>query len=302
MRLVQFSLPGEGRRIGVIEKDLVFDITAKRDGVTTMLGLLGLAASQRANLAALVVSLRDRSPKKKGIRWADLDGPVEEGRPHLLPPVDPPEVWGCGITYKRSAEFRDQDTGKPRGIYDYVYESDRPEVFFKATAARCVGPRDAVGVRSDSKLTAAEPELAVVLGSDGAVLGYTICNDVSAWDIERENPLFLPQSKIFRGCCALGPSLVTPVEVRDPHQLDIQCTIRRDGVILFEGSCNTRQMRRKIDELVAALQKDNPIPFGTVLATGTGIMVPNEAALKTGDEVEIEIEGLGRLVNAVRQL
>jgi 2-dehydro-3-deoxy-D-arabinonate dehydratase len=214
-------------------------------------------------------------------------------------------VWGAGLTYKRSAEFRDEDASTEKGIkgiYDYVYASPRPELFFKATAARCVGPNAPVMIRSDSQLTAAEPELAIVLGACGAIVGFTACNDVSAWDIGRENPLYLPQSKIYSGCCSLGPCMVAADEIGDPYTLQIRCSITRGGKTVFSETANTSQFHRKLEELVSWLVKDNPIPAGTVLTTGTGIMVPNEYALCDGDQVDIEIQGIGRLSNPVRQL
>src|ERR671922_26494 len=136
--------------------------------------------------------------KRPRLAWADLDRAATARRPGLLAPLDPPEVWGAGITYRRSAEYYEAHTsegGRTKGIYDHVYESERPELFFKATASRTVGPNAPIGVRADSTLTAVEPELALVVGRGGAIVGYTVGNDLSAWDIERANPLFLPQSK-----------------------------------------------------------------------------------------------------------
>jgi 2-dehydro-3-deoxy-D-arabinonate dehydratase len=159
-----------------------------------------------------------------------------------------------------------------------------------------------IGVRSDSVLTAVEPELAVVIGADGAIIGYTVGNDLSAWDIERENPLFLPQSKMFDGCFALGPVLVTAGEITAPPTLDLTCTIVRGGQTLYQGSVNTREMKRPPDELVDWLRRGNTCPAGTVLSTGTGILVPDEHALVEGDVVEITLERVGTLRNPVRRL
>jgi 2-dehydro-3-deoxy-D-arabinonate dehydratase len=226
----------------------------------------------------------------------------DNSKPHLLIPIYPPEVWGCGVTYKRSAEMRDEDTTGARGIYDHVYFAKRPEIFFKATPARCVGSNDYICIRRDSILTAAEPELAYVIGKDQSIIGFTVCNDVSAWDIERENPLYLPQSKIFYGCCALGPVLATSSEIEDPYDLDIACQIIRDDKVIFKGEINSSAMKRKFDELTDFLCRDNPILIGTVMTTGTGIMIPNDYALAAGDIVEIDIEGIGKLSNPVRKL
>ncbi|MBM3211467.1 2-keto-3-deoxy-D-arabinonate dehydratase, partial [Candidatus Poribacteria bacterium] len=201
-----------------------------------------------------------------------------------------------------SAEMRDEDTIGGKGIYDYVYSAPRPELFFKATVSRCVGQNGYIGIRRDSQLTAAEPELAYIIGKEQSIIGYTICNDVSAWDIERENPLYLPQSKIFYGCCALGPVMVTSSEIKVPYNLKINCEIIRNEKPIFSGSINSSMIKRKFEELTDFLCRDNPILIGTVMTTGTGIMVPNEFALIPGDIVEICIEGIGKLSNPVKKL
>src|ERR1051325_11504668 len=148
----------------------------------------------------------------------------------LALPIHPPEVWGCGCTYETSASFRDAEHGTREGMYAYVYREQRPEIFFKGTARVCVAAGQPIGIRKDSQFTAPEPELAVVLGSGGRVVGYTLANDVSAWDIERENALYLPQSKTYDGCCALGPVMVTADSLSDPYRLEMTCTITRGSV------------------------------------------------------------------------
>src|SRR5579871_1889172 len=168
-------------------------------------------------------------------------------------PIHPPEVWACGCTYEMSASFRDAEHGTREGMYAYVYREARPEVFFKGTARVCVGPNKTVGIRSDSKFTAPEPELAVLLGDKGKILGYTLANDVSAWDIERENALYLPQSKVYNCCCALGPVIVTADELQDPYNLTLTCTIRRKERTIFEGSVSTSRLHRKMETLVEYL-------------------------------------------------
>jgi 2-dehydro-3-deoxy-D-arabinonate dehydratase len=303
MKLVQFFLPGKGKRVGLVRGDRVLDITSAEEGVHSVLDLV----DQGKTAAGLVKRAEwlARRLRRKALELPALQRPPSRRAAHLLVPIEPPEVWGAGVTYKRSAEFRDEDADAAKGlkgIYDYVYENPRPELFFKATAGRCVGPNAPVLVRSDSRLTAAEPELAIVLGAQDAIVAFTACNDVSAWDIERENPLYLPQSKIYRGCCALGPCLVTADEIVDPYGLQIRCSIMRDGKAVFSQAANTAQFHRRLEELVSWLVKDNAIPPGTVLTTGTGIMVPNELALRDGDQVDIEIQGIGRLSNPVKQL
>jgi 2-dehydro-3-deoxy-D-arabinonate dehydratase len=165
-----------------------------------------------------------------------------------------------------------------------------------------VGPHAAVGLRGDSKLTVVEAELAVVIGVGGRIVGYTVGNDMSAWDIERENPLFLPQSKIFQGSFGFGPVIATPASIPDPHALPIHCVIERAGRLLWEGRASTGDLKRRVDELVEWLGRYNPVPAGTVLSTGTGILVPDEHALAPGDVVTITIDGIGTLRNPVRRL
>ncbi|HYZ84115.1 MAG TPA: fumarylacetoacetate hydrolase family protein [Bryobacteraceae bacterium] len=215
----------------------------------------------------------------------------------LLIPISPKEIWACGCTYKTSAEFRDAEHGTREGFYAQVYREARPEIFFKGTARFCVGPNRDIGLRADSKFTAPEPELAVVLGKEGRVLGFTIANDVSAWDIERENPLYLPQSKMYTGCCSLGPVIVTEDEIANPYALQMTCTITRGSSLVFSGATSTSNLNRKFEHLTEYLLRANPVPAGSVLLTGTGIIVTEESALGPGDIVTIEVPEIGRLEN-----
>jgi 2-dehydro-3-deoxy-D-arabinonate dehydratase len=212
-------------------------------------------------------------------------------------PIVPPEVWACGCTYETSASFRDAEHGTREGMYAHVYNQARPEVFFKGTARVCVGPGQAIGIRVDSRFTAPEPELALVLGSQGNIAGFTLANDVSAWDIERENALYLPQSKVYTACCALGPLIVTAEDLPDPYNLEMTCTITRDGRPRFSGSVSTARLHRKFETLIEYLRRANNTPAGTVLLTGTGIIVPEDAALAPGDVVTIRIPEIGELTN-----
>ena len=302
MKLCQFFVPGKGKRVGVVDGDTVLDVTAPRDGAGSVLELIvaaGTAGALERRARALAKAARTRLP------WGSLDRGPSPRQAHLLAPLDPPEVWGAGITYRRSREYYEAHTehsGRTKGIYDFVYESERPELFFKATAARTAGPNAPIHVRADSTLTAVEPELALVLGKGAGIVGYTIGNDLSAWDIERANPLFLPQSKVFDGCFAFGPVLVTAGAIADPHALELTCTIHRGGRRLFTGHVNTKEMKRQCAELVTWLCRSNTCPPGTVLSTGTGILVPDEHALAEGDVVEISLDGVGTLRNPVRRL
>jgi len=182
-----------------------------------------------------------------------------------LIPIHPPEVWACGCTYEPSASFRDSQHGEQEGIYAYVLRQPRPEIFFKGTARVCVGPDQPIGLRSDSRFTAPEPELALVLGGQGEILGYTLANDVSAWDIERENPLYLPQSKFYCGCCSLGPVIVTADEIGDPYGIDLHAVA---------GS-----QARRADRISAALE---PCSFRLGVADRDGHHRPGRGGASAG--------------------
>lgn len=265
-------------------------------GVASTRALLRRAGASAETLVNVV-----HKAAKRPVPEAGVAGPII--------PLEPPEVWGFGVTYKTSAADREENAGRTSGlaageggdIYARAHEGPRPETFFKATAARCVGPGEEIGIRGDSELTAAEPELAYVVGVGNAVVAYTLGNDVSAWDIERENPLYLPQSKIYAACCALGPCLVT-ADALEPANVEITMTIRRGGEVVFEGGANTSQLKHPIEYLHEYLTRYNPLPPGSVALTGTGIMTPAGFALQEGDEVAIEAEPFGRLVNTAKLL
>src|SRR5260221_324894 len=246
-----------------------------------------------------VTGLISRS-EKEGVPLIELAAQLATThRESALPliPLHPKEVWACGCTYESSASFRDAEHGTREGFYAYVYREARPEIFFKGTARVCVGPGQPIGIRQDSRFTAPEPELAVLLGSKGVIVGYTLANDVSAWDIERENPLYLPQSKVYTGACALGPVIVTVDELRDPYALQMSCTIQRGEQTIFSGQVSTSSLHRKIETLIEYLLRSNPVPAGSVLLTCTGIIVTEESALAPGDVVTIRVPEIGELSN-----
>lgn len=298
MKLVQFWRPNVGYRIGLARGENVIDITMPDAGLKSVNDLIEHAAAGGLTLAEFVERVLNAQPRAV-YAWSELDTPRDLYAPHLALPLIPPEVWAAGVTYQRSAEFRDGETGET--LYDRAHHEPRPEIFFKGTATRCVGPNQPVGIRRDSTFTAPEPELALVLGPRGDIVAYTIANDVSAWDIERDNPLYLPQSKIFRGACALGPCLVTPDELPEPYNVDIHCRIARGSEIIFQESSNTSRLKRTFEELLDYLLRDNPLPGASVLCTGTGIIVPQDCALRDGDVVEIEIPPIGTLRNPVKR-
>jgi 2-dehydro-3-deoxy-D-arabinonate dehydratase len=219
----------------------------------------------------------------------------------LLPPLDRQEVWAAGVTYKRSQEARERESAGAARFYDLVYSAPRPELFFKATASRVVGPGARVHVRRDSRWSVPEPELALVLSPHLKIVGYTIGNDMSARDIEGENPLYLPQAKIYDHSCALGPVITLADSMPPLNQVTIRMTIERRGERVFEGSTSLGAMNRSCDDLVSWLGRENSFPHGAILLTGTGIVPPDSFTLASGDLITIDATGIGRLVNLVDQ-
>ncbi|GAB7011725.1 fumarylacetoacetate hydrolase family protein [Halorubrum trueperi] len=212
-----------------------------------------------------------------------------------LLPVTPDEVWAAGVTYQISEQAREEESGKPE-VYMDVYDSERPELFLKATPSRTVGPHEAIGIRGDSEWNVPEPELGVVLHR-GEVVGYTAGNDVSSRSIEGENPLYLPQAKVYDRCCSIGPCVATSDAVGDLYDLEMTLTIERDGEIAYEDSTSTSEMATTCERLVEYLRRHNPLPETTVLLTGTALVPPKSFTLTAGDRVTIDIDGIGRLVN-----
>ena len=209
----------------------------------------------------------------------------------LLPPIEPAqEVWASGVTYLRSRDARKAESATG-DIYQKVYEAGRPELFFKATGWRVVGPGDAIRVRADSRWNVPEPELTLVINRGGEIVGYCAGNDVSSRDIEGENPLYLPQAKVYNGSCALGPgiTLASPDELRD---LPIGLKIARDGQTVFEGATRTSRMKRSFEDLAAYLYRELDFPRGAFLMTGTGIVPHESFSLTAGDSVRVEVDDL----------
>lgn len=222
----------------------------------------------------------------------------------LEPPIGSQEVWAAGVTYYRSrvARMEEADKAAPGGsgasFYDKVYDADRPELFFKATPHRVVGHGGKVRIRRDSAWNVPEPELTLVVNSKGRIIGYTVGNDMSSRDIEGANPLYLPQAKVYRQSCALGPGIVA-ADGPLPGETRIELNIARGGAVAFTGAATLGQMKRRPEELVEWLFRDNSFPNGCFLLTGTGIVPPEGFSLAWGDEVRIEIAGVGALVNTV---
>lgn len=294
MKLCRFYLPDSGVRLGLWQGEQVYDLTAS-------------PIPHFASLTALLHTpnpascLDDISPNELPVYPLTLlDGPPDPHAPHLLPPIDNQEVWAAGVTYAWSREARVREAIS-KEIYVKVYEAERPELFFKSLPHKVVGPRDWVGIRGDSRWNVPEPELALVLDPQMRIVGYTIGNDMSSRDIEGENPLYLPQAKVYRHSCALGPGIVL-TERLNAAALPVRLEIWRGGEVAFRGETSTAQIHRRLQDLAAWLGRYNDFPHGAVLLTGTGIVPGDQFSLQDGDEVRIEIGGIGVLCNPVRQM
>ena len=223
--------------------------------------------------------------------------PVPDGA-QVLGPVGAQPIWAAGVTFLRSRDARLEES-QGLDAYDKVYLADRPELFLKALPGTARGPGRPIGIRADSDWDVPEPELAVVADRRGQIVGYSIGDDVSSRSIEGENPLYLPQAKLYRGSCALGPCLVPVAEAPDPSEMEIALTIERDGAEVFTDHCSVTDMKRTLPELVDWLWRGQDLPLGAVLLTGTSIVPPPDLTLRPGDQVTITITGLGRLTNPV---
>jgi 2-dehydro-3-deoxy-D-arabinonate dehydratase len=265
---------------------------------------LALASHTEQSLAGLLELRLDELCAV--IESAPSADPVSEVR--LLPPIDGlTEVWAAGVTYERSSAAR-QEESQVADVYARVYDAVRPELFFKSPAWRVCGHGEPIGVRADSAIDVPEPELAVVCNAFGEMVGLSVCNDVSSRSIEGENPLYLPQAKIYSGSCALGPGTVPIWQVPDPRALEITVTVLRatpggggDAAEAWTGRTSTSFLHRGLDDLVEHLFRQALFPQGVVLSTGTGLVPALDFTLMPGDEVAIEIGGVGRLVNPVRE-
>ncbi len=232
---------------------------------------------------------------------APAGGPEWFARQVLLPPIGSrQEVWAAGVTYLRSRDARMEEAKDAGGgtFYDKVYVAERPELFFKATPARVSGPGQPVRIRRDSAWDVPEPELTLVINAQAQIVGYTVGNDMSSRSIEGENPLYLPQAKTYDRSAALGPGVYVPAEPL-PASTQISLQIFRAGQSVFGGAITLGQMKRQPTELVSYLFRECSFPHGVLLMTGTGIVPPDTFTLRSGDQVQISIEGIGTLVNPV---
>jgi 2-dehydro-3-deoxy-D-arabinonate dehydratase len=293
--LIRFRDSSANDRLGLIQGSVVYDLSAS--GVPEFMSLAALLRHP----APLRV-LRGFAANNGCVLPCAPDVLLPTGRDRgitLLPPIDAQEVWAAGVTYGQSEEARRQESEGAAAFYAKVYLAERPEIFFKATPHRTVGHTEPVMIRADAYWTVPEPELGVVLDRRLQTLGYVVGNDVSSRDIEGENPLYLPQAKIYMGSCALGPGIVLADEIEDPRALTLGMRIWREGAVVFEGVTPISAMRRSIPELTTYLGRANHFPDGVVLLTGTSIVPDQEFSLRARDDIEIWIDGIGTLRNRV---
>ncbi len=268
------------------------------DSVANEARVLDLAQVENCHSLADVL----HAPDPAGLANFLIDpnvAPLEMSAVACMAPIDHQEVWAAGVTYKRSQVARMEESEAGASHYDKVYTAPRPELFFKAMASRVSGPGEPVRVRADSQWSVPEPEFTLVLTPGMKIVGYTIGNDMSARDIEGENPLYLPQAKVYRQCCGLGPVIRLANEPLNLEGTDITLTICRDGLDVFQAETSLGQLHRSLEELADWLGRENDFPNGVFLLTGTGIVPPDELTLEDGDQVSIEITGIGTLENRV---
>jgi 2-dehydro-3-deoxy-D-arabinonate dehydratase len=297
MQICRFYRPEKGPRLGFVHEGEVYDLT-------------GVAPERFGSLSSLLANPRladeldENQPNILGqehFAFEDLDGPPAPERPHLLAPIDRQEVWAAGVTYLRSRAARVEESEAAANHYERVYDAPRPELFFKGTPHRTVGPNSPVRIRTDSNWNVPEPELALLISPDLRLAGFTVGNDMSSRDIEGENPLYLPQAKIYLESCALGPVVTLSEAVSNPQALSITMAVERGEEVIFSGQTSTSQMKRGFQELINYLGRANAFPDGVFLLTGTGIVPPSDFTLEDGDLVIMTIEAIGTLRNPVKR-
>ncbi len=284
MKLARYRHPNGSCGVGVIQ-----------DFVLTPLSLSGGQYNCLADI------LEADNPAEVADFLVDTTAQISLGKVTLLPPIDHQEVWAAGSTYRQSQESRGGDSSAAGSCYEQINRSPRPQLFFKATPHRVVGPNQAVRIRRDSVRTVPEPELTLVLNSHLQLVGFTIGNDMTSRDIEGENPLYLSQAKTFDACCSLGPCITLPMAMPPENEIDIEMRIQRGEETVFEGKISAGQMVRSFDNLISWLGRESSFPAGVFLLTGTGIIPEDSFSLATHDSVEITISGVGTLINPVMQ-
>ena len=276
-----------GKNVMVQTDNKVKNITELRPSIRTSIDLIKVALSNDLSVSEY---LKNTMNTKEGNNL----NPSIMSNPRI--PIDSPETWAFGVTYEDSMKERQAESDTP-DVYGKVYLANRPEAFFKSTLARLKGPNDKVGIRKDSTWDVPEPELTFIV-FHGQIVGFTVGNDMSSRSIEGENPLYIPQAKIFNNSAAIGPCWV-PIELLDYNNLNVEMIIKRNSKEVFSGSGNTNLMKRKCEELNEWLKTSNDIPDGTTVMTGTGTIPPEDFTLQSGDEISISIENIGTLTNTV---
>jgi 2-dehydro-3-deoxy-D-arabinonate dehydratase len=285
MQLAKFRLPTGEVSVGIVRGESVVPLVARRSAPITITEIL-----------------EDENPARRVAVVMDAEvRPVALSDVALLPPIDRHEVWAAGVTYMRSKTARMEESESAATLYDRIYEAERPELFFKATPHRVSGSGQPLRIRRDSRWNVPEPELALVLNSRLEWVGCTVGNDMSSRDIEGENPLYLPQAKIYDACCGLGPWITLRDDMPPATEIGIHLAVHRAGAIAFDGRTSAGQMARSFEDLIGWLARDNSFPDGAVLLTGTGVVPTSDFTLLPGDVVEITIDGIGTLSNPIVQ-
>lgn len=284
MKLAKYALPSGDAGVGQIVGDQLLPLDLSGGQFRSLFEIL---ESDNPYEAVKILTQSEKAVPVNSIR--------------LLPPIDAQEVWAAGVTYKRSKTARMEESATAASCYDRVYASPRPEIFFKATPHRVAGYGDPLRIRVDSQWNVPEPELALVLNTRMDLVGFTIGNDMSSRDIEGDNPLYLPQAKMYNQCCGLGPWITLATGMPAPATIGINLVIRRGNEVAFEGKTGVDQMARSFENLIGWLRRDNSFPNGAFLLTGTGIVPDSSFTLLPGDVVEIKIDGIGTLRNTIVQ-
>jgi 2-dehydro-3-deoxy-D-arabinonate dehydratase len=299
MKLVRYFDPAIGQTWGLLEAEDVHPLPVNPNGWA---GFLSSLVQMEAGGYDLVRMLRGVASRAAPVPWADLAGAVgAAGCTQLLAPIEQQEVWAAGVTYLRSKVARMEESEGAARFYDLVYDSERPELFLKATPHRVSGPHTPVRIRADARWNVPEPELGLLLSPKMRIIGYTIGNDMSSRDIEGENPLYLPQAKVYSQACGLGPLILLEEDAPEHREFEIRLDIRRGGEVAFHGTTNTSQMKRTFAELASWLGRDNDFPHGAFLLTGTGLVPGDDFTLQPGDRITITVPEIGELTNEVVQ-
>ena len=281
MKICRYTTSQGRTGIGLLQADSVLD----------------LAPAGFAHLHTLLESDNPLQQAQSAAKDSLVRLPLSEVQ--LLPPVEHQEIWAAGVTYLRSKKARMEESDFSASAYDRVYEAARPELFFKCLPEKAVPAGEPVGIREDAKWNVPEPELALVLSSQGKIVGFTIGNDMSSRDIEGENTLYLPQAKVYHRSCALGPCITLGASEAEARNWTISIVIERGGSAVFQGETGVSQIKRSFEELAEYLFRSQKFPHGAILLTGTGIVPPDAFTLEAGDKVKIQISGIGELANPV---